>query len=163
MSTDVRQDAQAVLELDHRKIAEQELNEKYWIKGDATKVETREKLEEIVKEPDVSLKKRKIGGPDINPGGASSLTANTPKSREPEHKSNAESSNLLAGCIAAVNEIPFDTPSVDLSQDRTARTGTFPGDALKAGREIELRNTLNFDAFELVEELPAGKHAYDMV
>ena len=80
ISTDVRQDAQAVLELDHtQKIAEQELNKKYWIKCDATKVETREKQEEIVKEPDVSLKKRKIGEPDINPGGASNSTANTPK------------------------------------------------------------------------------------
>ena len=27
----------------------------------------------------------------------------------------------------------------------------------------DLRNMLNFDAFELVEELPAGKYAYDMV
>ena len=34
---------------------------------------------------------------------------------------------------------------------------------MKAGREFELRNTLNFDAFELVDELPPGKHAYDMV
>ena len=31
-------------------------------------------LEEIVPESDVSLKKRKVGEPDINPGGASSLT-----------------------------------------------------------------------------------------
>ena len=66
-------------------------------------------------------------------------------------------------CIAAVNEILCGTPSVDLSQDRTARTGKFPEDALKARRELELRNILNFGAFELVDELPAGKHAYDMV
>ena len=45
----------------------------------------------------------------------------------------------MAGCIAAVNEILCDTPSVDFSQDRTARTGQFPEDALKAGRELELR------------------------
>ena len=69
----------------------------------------------------------------------------------------------MARCIAAVNEILCDTPSLDLSQDRTAQTGKFPEDALKAGRELELRNLLNFDAFELVEELLAGKHAYDMV
>ena len=42
-------------------------------------------------------------------------------------------------------------------------SGKFPEDELKAGRELELRNMLNFDAFELVDELPPGKHAYDMV
>ena len=36
--------------------------------------------EETVPELDVNLKKRKNGEPDINPGGASSLTADTPKS-----------------------------------------------------------------------------------
>ena len=30
-------------------------------------------------------------------------------------------------------------------------------------RELELQNMLNFDAFELVDELPQRKHAYDMV
>ena len=45
-------------------------------KGDAIKLETGE---EIVPELDVSSKKRKIGGPDINPGWASSLTADTPE------------------------------------------------------------------------------------
>ena len=34
---------------------------------------------------------------------------------------------------------------------------------MKPGRELKFRNVLNFDAFELVEELPPGKHAYDMV
>ena len=42
-------------------------------KGDAIKAG-----EEIAEEPDANLK-RKIGEPDINPGGASSLTADTPK------------------------------------------------------------------------------------
>ena len=51
----------------------------------------------------------------------------------------------------------FDTPSVDLSRDRTALSGKFPKDDLKAGRELELRNMLKFDAFELVDELPPGK------
>ena len=56
-----------------------------------------------------------------------------------------------------------DTPTVDLSQDRTALSGKFPEYELLAGRELELRNMLNFDAFDLVEDFPPGKHAYDMV
>ena len=71
--------------------------------------------------------------------------------------------NLPAGCIAAVNKLLCDTPSVDVSRDRTALSGKFPEDELKAGRELELRNMLNFNAFELVDELHPGKHAYDMV
>ena len=42
-------------------------------------------------------------------------------------------------------------------------SGKFPEGELKAGQELELRNMLNLDAFELVDELPPGKHAYDMV
>ena len=42
-----------------------------------------------MEEPDANLKKRKIGEPDINPGGASSLTADTPKRRESEQGSSA--------------------------------------------------------------------------
>ena len=113
-------------------------------------------------ESDVGLKKRKVGEPDINPGGASSLTADTPKRRESEQGSSANESSL-AGRIAAVNNLLCDTPTVDLSRDRTARSGLFPEDELKAGREFELRNMLKFDAFDLVEELPLVKHAYDMV
>ena len=56
-----------------------------------------------------------------------------------------------------------DVPTVDLSQDRTALIGTFTEDELKTGGELELQNILNFDAFELVDELPPRKHAYDMV
>ena len=48
-------------------------------KGDAIKFETSGNQQEIVPEPDVSLKKRKVGEPDINPGGASSSTADTPR------------------------------------------------------------------------------------
>ena len=132
-------------------------------KGDAIKLETSGNQEEIVQEPDVSLKKRKIGEPDINPGGASSLTADTPKRGESEQVSRAENESSLAVCIAAVNNLLCDTQSVDLSRDRTALSGKFPEDELKAGRELELRNMLNFDAFELVDELPPGKHAFDMV
>ena len=54
-----------------------------------------------------------------------------------------ESSTLLTGCIAAVNEILCDMPSVDFSDDRTAQTGKCPEDALKAGRELELRMRSN--------------------
>ena len=132
-------------------------------KGDAIKFETSGNQKEIVQEPDVSLTKRKIGEPDINPGGVSSLTANAPKREESEQGSSAGNENLLAGCIAAVNKLFCDTPSVDLSRDRTPLSGKFPEDELKADRKLELRNMLNFDAFELVDELPPGKHAYDMV
>ena len=79
------------------------------------------------REPEVSPKKRKTCESDINQGGASSLTAATSKRGESEHASNAESSNLLTGRIAAVNKTLCDTPSVDLSHDRTAQN------ALKAG------------------------------
>ena len=57
-------------------------------------------------------------------------------------------------CVVAVNKLLCDTPSVDLSRDRTALSGKFPEEELKAGRELELRNMLNFYAFELVDELP---------
>ena len=93
-------------------------------KGDAIKLETSGNQEEIVPEPDVRLKKRKVGEPDINPGGASSLTADTPNMGESEQGYSANE-NLLAGCIAAVNKLLCDTPSVDLSRDRTALTERF--------------------------------------
>ena len=128
-------------------------------KGDAILIVA---AEEIVEEPDANLKKRKIGEPDINPGEASSSTADTPKRRESEQGSSANDSSL-AGCVAAVNNLLCDMPTVDLSRDRTAPSGQFPEDELKAGRELELQNMLNFDAFELVDELPPRKHAYDMV
>ena len=67
------------------------------------------------------------------------------------------------GALRLSTNLWCDTPIVDLSRDRTALSGKFPEDELKAGRELELRNMLNFDAFDLVEELPPGKHAYDMV
>ena len=56
-----------------------------------------------------------------------------------------------------------DSPSVDFGRNRIALSGKFLEDQLNAGRELELRNMLNFDAFELVDELLPGKHAYDMV
>ena len=58
-------------------------------KGGAIELETFGNQEEIVQEPDVSLKKRKIGEPDVNAGGASSLTADTPKRGESEQGSSA--------------------------------------------------------------------------
>ena len=42
-------------------------------------------------------------------------------------------------------------------------SGKFLEDELKAGRELVLRNMLNFDALELLDDLPPRKHAYDMV
>ena len=69
----------------------------------------------------------------------------------------------FTGRLYCGGQQPFDTPTVDLSRDRTALSGKFPEDELKAGRELALRNMLNFDAFDLVEELSPGKHAYDMV
>ena len=73
-------------------------------KGDAIKLETSGNQEEIVPEPDVGLKKRKVGEPDINPGGASSLTADTPKRRESEQGSSAANESLLAGCICGCQQ-----------------------------------------------------------
>ena len=52
--------------------------------------------------------------------------------------------------------------STSLTAD-TPKSGKFPEDELKAGLELEMRNMLNFDAFDLVDELPPGKHAYDTV
>ena len=46
-----------------------------------------------------SLKKRTIGEPGIDPGEASSLTADTPKRRESEQGSSAENESLLAECM----------------------------------------------------------------
>ena len=120
-------------------------------KGDAVEIGA---SEEIVQEPDTSLKKRNMGEPDINPSGPSSLTAETSKRRESEQGSSAENEIVLPGCIAAVNKLLYDMPSVDLSRDRNARSGKFPQNVLRAGRELESRNMLNFDAFEWVNELP---------
>ena len=75
--------------------------------------------EEIVPELDVGLKKRKVGEPDINPGVASSSTADTSKRRESEQGSSANESSL-AGCIAAVSNLLCDTPTAELSRDVTA-------------------------------------------
>ena len=47
-------------------------------KGDAFQIGA---SEEIVQEPDASLKKRKIGEPDVNPGGASSLSVDIQEER----------------------------------------------------------------------------------
>ena len=58
-------------------------------KGDAIKLETSGHPKEIVPEPDVGLKKSEIAEPDMNPGGASSLTADTMKRRGSEQGSSA--------------------------------------------------------------------------
>ena len=120
----------------HTKDCRARIEQEMLAKGDAIKLETRQKCERSLREPETSPKKRKTGESDVNPGGALSLTADTPKREGSEHASNVESSTVLC-----------DMPSVDLSHDRTAPTGKFPQDALKAGREIELGKMLNFDAF----------------
>ena len=80
-------------------------------KGDAIKIEA---AEVIVEEPDANLKERKIGEPDINPGGASSTTVDPPKTRQSEQGSSANESSFTS-CIAAVNNLLCDVPTVDLS------------------------------------------------
>ena len=155
-STDALQGAQVVLELGStQRNAEQELNKKWRTRVMQIKIETGG---EIVEEPNANLKKRKLDEPDINPGGSSSLTADTPKRKQSEQGSSANESSL-AGCIAAVNNLLCDVPIVDLSRDRTALSGKFPEDELKAGRELELQNMLNFDAFELVTVARAAARA----
>ena len=39
--------------------------------------------------------------------------------------------------MATVNKLLCDTPLVDLRRDRSALSGKFPEDELKAGRELE--------------------------
>ena len=114
-------------------------------KGDAIKLETSGNQEEIVQELDVSLKQRKFGEPDINLSGASNFTADTLKRGESEQGFNDENESFTGWrCIAAVNKHLRDTPSVDLSRDRTALSGKFPEDEFKAGRDLKLRNMLKF-------------------
>ena len=109
-------------------------------KGGAIKLETRQEHEGNPRESRKPVRRK--GKTDES--AASSCAEDTSKRGESEHAPNVESSTLLTGCIAAVNEILCDTPSVDLSHDRIAQTGKFPEDARKAVREFELRNTLNF-------------------
>ena len=83
-NTDVLWDAQVVSELDNtERSAEQEMVDK----GDAVEIGA---SEEIVREPDASLKKRKNVELDINPSGVSGLTADTPKRRQSEQGCRAE-------------------------------------------------------------------------
>ena len=63
-----------------------------------------------MEEPDANLKKKKIGEPDVELNG-----------RHAQEESANESS--LAGCVAAVNNLLCDMPTVDLSRDRTALSG----------------------------------------
>ena len=61
--------------------------------------------EDIVQEPDASLKKRRVGTPDVNPGGASSLTADTPKRSESEREPRAENDSVLVGRTVVTKSI----------------------------------------------------------
>ena len=47
--------------------------------------------------------------------------------REPAQGSSANESSLAGCSIAAVNNLLSNVPAVDLSQDRTALSGKFPG------------------------------------
>ena len=87
-------------------------------------------------EPDVVLENRKVGEPDMSPGGAASSTADTSKRRESWQGSSANESSL-ADCIEVVNNLLCDVPTVDLRSQ-------FPEDELKAGRELELQNNDEF-------------------
>ena len=98
--------------------------------GDAIKLETSGNQEEFVHEPDVSLKSQ------------ISFQAGRQAERLTSPKRSAGNENLLARCIAAVNKILW--PSVDFSRNRTAPSGKFPEDELKAGRELVLRNNVEF-------------------
>ena len=90
-------------------------------KGDAIKLETSGNQEEIVPELDVSLKKRKIGEPDINPGEASSSTADTPKRENLSKDPVQELRMYWRGALRLSTNFFCDTPSVDLSRDRIAQ------------------------------------------
>ena len=71
-STDVLKDAQVVLEMGNtQRSAEQELNKKWWTKVTQLNSRHLEIRKKLCKSLIVSLKKRKIGEPDINPGGPS--------------------------------------------------------------------------------------------
>ena len=106
-STDVLQDAQVGIG-QHTEECRARIEQEMLDKDDAFKLETSGNQEEIVPEPDVSLKKRKVGEPEINPGGASSSTADTPKRRESVQRSSARNENSVAGCIAVVNKLLCD-------------------------------------------------------
>ena len=96
--------------------------------------------ETIAQKPDVSLKKRKISEPDISPGGASSLMADTLRRGEFEQGSRAGNENLLAGCNRGCQQT-FLRHAFCRSQPRSHCT------------EWKVRG----------DELPPRKHAYDMV
>ena len=105
-----------------------------------------------MQEPDAGLKKRNIGEPDIIPGGASSLTAHTPRRGESEQGSSAE--NEITGGVHCGGQQALVRHAICRPQPRSHCTvWKVPEDELKAGRELEFRNMLNFDEFTLVEKL----------
>ena len=56
-----------------------------------------------------------------------------------------------------------EKPSIDLTHDALARPGKVPVEELKKGRSRELDNSMRFDAFDEVNELPPAQKTYDMV
>eukprot|EP00971_Amphidinium_carterae_P196171 3892483-Amphidinium_carterae.1 len=53
-------------------------------------------------------------------------------------------------------------PEIDLSLDRQAWKMNFPPGPRKAGREKEICNLIDFDAFDEVDVVPSGVPVYDM-
>ena len=92
-STDVLQDAQVMLETGSTQECRARIEQGMVDRGDAIYYETSGNQEEIVQGLDVSLKKRKIGEPDITASGASSLTVDPPKREESEQGSGAGNEN----------------------------------------------------------------------
>ena len=107
-------------------------------KGDATKLETSGNQEEIVPEPGVNPKKRKIGQISIQAG------------RQAQRQTHPRGENLSKD---PVQENEKSTGGVHCGSQQTyvltchlstALSGKFPEDELKAGRELESRNMLKF-------------------
>ena len=70
----------------------------------------------------VRSKKRKFGEPDVNPNGASSSTADTPKRRESKQGYSAENGTALCWVCCGSKHVGY-IPFVDLNKDRTALSG----------------------------------------
>ena len=117
--------------------------------GDATKIETRGNQKERVKELDVSLKKWKL---------VSQISTHAVRQdqRQPHPKGENMSMNPVRKAricwrCRLRQSIQFlrEMPSVRFSHDRIAQSVKFPEGEMKDGRELEFRNMLNLDTFEL--------------
>ena len=86
---------------------------------------------------------------------------------EPDNKrsqtENVETCKKLVARISDVNKMLCEKPSIDLTHDALARPRKVPVEELKKGRSRELDNSMRFDAFDEVHELPPEQKTYDMV